>query len=636
MMSNPAIVVIAYNRVEPLKRLLHSIASANYPANDITLHISIDASTNMDVKAVADHFEWKHGNKVVDLKDERRGLLKHVLECGHLTSTYGSIIVLEDDLIVAPGFYNYASEAEKFYSEDIKIAGVSLYTYPVEENNFYPFEPIKDDSDVHFIQVASSWGQSWNNKQWTRFISWLTDFPNGKPELLPKYIQEWGENSWKRLFINYMIDTDRYFVFPNISLSSNFEEKGTHANNTGLFQVKLNAGITNYRFEKIDKSVSIYDVYFELLPQCIKQLCPEFVDYSFDVDLYGVKPIHSSKEFILTTRRSKNSIKSFGTKMKPLIQNVFYGIKGESIVLCKKDDLLESINNRFLKLHTPAGRLEQLTQLTYQQLTLIVPVLDTEISELSKTISNLETKSFFDAKLLIVCSTKIESEVRKLAIQAPLEFEVIPGSDQTLDSLLFAGLLSCTTDYCGWLRPGMFVDLNKINEVVKIFQSFRQVQILQGVQEEIDEASYLKLNTSWFRWTPRRVTSNPSKSKNIRSEFVFWRTSIVKGDTITQMRSNTLFFELIKLNPIYVVALKFGDYNNVQPHYSDNVRNAQDILNVSEHRTKNVLRLLLSPLFQYWFNKNIPIFRFLYKEMEQLPFVIRYDFKNDSYYLSNY
>ena len=69
--------------------------------------------------------------------------------------------MLEDDLIVAPGFYHYAQRANEFYTDDDKVAGVSLFTYPVEEIKFYPFQPIQDDSDVHVIQVASSWGKSW-------------------------------------------------------------------------------------------------------------------------------------------------------------------------------------------------------------------------------------------------------------------------------------------------------------------------------------------------------------------------------------------------------------------------------------------------------------------------------------------
>ena len=90
-MTEPAIVVIAYNRVVPLKRLLNSLSKAVYPSANITLHISIDASNIPAVAAVAENFEWKHGQKIVEVKKERRGLLRHVLECGDLTAKYDAI-----------------------------------------------------------------------------------------------------------------------------------------------------------------------------------------------------------------------------------------------------------------------------------------------------------------------------------------------------------------------------------------------------------------------------------------------------------------------------------------------------------------------------------------------------------------
>ena len=70
-MSEPAIVVIAYNRKEPLLRLLKSLANANYPSNNIVLHISIDGSAiSTEMAAAVDQFEWQHGKKNIDVKPE--------------------------------------------------------------------------------------------------------------------------------------------------------------------------------------------------------------------------------------------------------------------------------------------------------------------------------------------------------------------------------------------------------------------------------------------------------------------------------------------------------------------------------------------------------------------------------------
>ena len=44
-MIRPAIVIIAYNREQALKRLLHSVKEADYPDGDVTLIISVDRSS---------------------------------------------------------------------------------------------------------------------------------------------------------------------------------------------------------------------------------------------------------------------------------------------------------------------------------------------------------------------------------------------------------------------------------------------------------------------------------------------------------------------------------------------------------------------------------------------------------------
>src|SRR5687768_8098504 len=104
-MNSPAIVITAYNRPEGLSRLLKSVADASYDSNNVTLVISIDKSDSNKVYELADSFEWKYGQKKVIKHNEHLGLKEHILRCGDLTDQYGSIILLEDDLIVSPWFY---------------------------------------------------------------------------------------------------------------------------------------------------------------------------------------------------------------------------------------------------------------------------------------------------------------------------------------------------------------------------------------------------------------------------------------------------------------------------------------------------------------------------------------------------
>ena len=89
-----------------------------------------------------------------------------------LLDYYDAVIVLEDDIIVAPGFYKFAVAATKFYCNDNNIAGISLYNYPFNYQTFEPFDALKSEYDVYFMQIAMSWGQVWMRDSWRRFYNW--------------------------------------------------------------------------------------------------------------------------------------------------------------------------------------------------------------------------------------------------------------------------------------------------------------------------------------------------------------------------------------------------------------------------------------------------------------------------------
>src|ERR1017187_6406667 len=123
MNESTAIVVIAYNRSDCLKRLLASLQKAQYQEAKVPLVISIDKSDSKEVEQVAEAFQWEYGEKRINREDQHLGLKEHVFRCGRLAKEFGSVILLEDDLLVSPFFYRYALEARNFYDNDDLIAG---------------------------------------------------------------------------------------------------------------------------------------------------------------------------------------------------------------------------------------------------------------------------------------------------------------------------------------------------------------------------------------------------------------------------------------------------------------------------------------------------------------------------------
>lgn len=639
-MSEPTIVVIAYNREHSLKRLLRSIAQANFPANNITLHISIDASDNPRVAEVANEFEWNFGEKVVEVKSENLGLLKHVLECGELTNRYASIIVLEDDLVVAPEFYNYGKQALLFFSEDEKIGGVSLYTYSCEENNYYPFQALSDGSDVHFIQVASSWGQAWTKNQWHTFKQWLVEHPAGKDEVLPDYVQNWGNNSWKKLFIAFLIDTDRYFAFPNTSYSSNFEDEGTHATNTGLLQVSMNFGSAQTRFNKWEDSKSVYDAFFELKQSCLKELNPDLCAYNFDVDLYGEKTMDELRtEFVLTSRRGRNPLLTFGSSMKPLIQNVVFQVEGKDLGIYRKEDIEPTEKNRFLNLYSAPSAIEHHAAIDSQRrehVSVIMPVDKDQLEALKVSFSTIPSNEFHEVSVILVCNASISDEVRKITDGLALNVRVIESSSSNIDDLFRQGIKECETDYCVWAQPGMVVNVLRLANAARIFQSMKQVQAFIGSQVEEEEAAYTRLSVADLRWTPQRARLKKEKCIAQRTEWVFWRKDVFSNEGVNELTTSNLFVQLLKCTLVYPVAMKFGDFNGVERSSPLSVEELDRVLSPNEFPSKTGLKSLLRPIFSFWFHRNVRFFRLFYRELEQLPLVVRFDFKHNSFYLDNY
>ena len=62
---NIAIVVVTYNRVDSLSRLMDSLERASYGNDRIPLIISVDKSNTNVVEDFADNYVWPYGDKIV-------------------------------------------------------------------------------------------------------------------------------------------------------------------------------------------------------------------------------------------------------------------------------------------------------------------------------------------------------------------------------------------------------------------------------------------------------------------------------------------------------------------------------------------------------------------------------------------
>lgn len=352
--SSVPIIIAAYNRPESLLRLLNSVNNADYSGfQNVPLLISIDHSGNDDCATIARQFEWMHGDKQVIVHTQKLGLKQHILNCGDLSVEYGAAIVLEDDLFVAKGFYQYAIAANSFYNKDLRIAGIGLYNYRYNEFASCPFEPILDKYDIYFLQIPCSWGQLWSSEQWISFRDYLNN-PNSANEhlMMPDKSLEWPiETSWKRSYLRYMISTNKYFVYPRMSLSTNFGDVGQHYESSVLiWQTALLHGEKNYVFGTLENTLPIYDSFFELSGSTYNKICNTDIDVSFDLN--GTKPLAKVKtKYLISSKVTLLPIEVYQAQLYPFENNILYNLfattqNDKSFTLAHSSDFISETNFR--------------------------------------------------------------------------------------------------------------------------------------------------------------------------------------------------------------------------------------------------------------------------------------------------
>lgn len=331
-----AVIVVTYNRIISLNRLLCSLDSAFYPLDkDVTLIISVDKSNTDSVERFADAYKWVHGEKIVDKHEKNLGLRLHMLSLKKWFDQFDAIVVLEDDIVVSPNFYTYTTQAVEKYHDCTDIAGISLYGFSVNYQTGNPFVPIKNEYDGYFMNCAMSWGEVWMRNSWNSFFEWYMSHQEfeASPNL-PHSICTWNKKSWLKYHTRYCIEENKYFLYPYVALSSNFGEAGEHNYGAAstVFQVELQQGKKDsFSLPDFGDEAVRYDGFFE------NKALYETLGYSSEelcLDLQGESHNRMQKRYWLTTHVADYKIiKAFGLNYRPIEMNVSINNPGNRIFL---------------------------------------------------------------------------------------------------------------------------------------------------------------------------------------------------------------------------------------------------------------------------------------------------------------
>ncbi len=350
-MNKPAIVIPVFQRTESLKKLLWSIERAFLPS-DVFLIFRYHKGASQGVIDFIESYNWPFGTKKVISDTEKIDLDENLRRCGDLSQEFNAIIILEDDSIVSPYFFEYAQKAIEQYGNEEKIAQISLYCYQHNSISEFPFRHLAHNQHSFLVQKTSTRGQIFTKHQWQKFRSWL-DHKTISDHKVPAYIERFGSNNWEFQHNQFLIDNGLFSLWPTVSLSSNQGFSGTHHPNnidSGFFQVPLQRENVEYNFKPLENCYR-YDAYFELEPEFFSEVMNKFSipENQLTIDLQGFKPLECEPEYWLTSKPCENAIATFSDELKPIELNVLWQNEGVGISLCRKSDLVKNAKTNHYK-----------------------------------------------------------------------------------------------------------------------------------------------------------------------------------------------------------------------------------------------------------------------------------------------
>ena len=335
-MHKLGIVITGYNRADSMNNLLNNLLNIRTEI-EIPLVISIDDGGTPELIEVVNNFMWPFGEKIIKVHSEKLGLVKHFIWAGDQTERFEHVLFLEDDLLVSPEVINYSLQLIDFYESDDSVAAASLYNPVLVEATGTKFYQLQDEYDAYFLQQPY-WGNIWFKNKWNEFKKYLEVY-QVKPELLPSNVAGW-DRSFKKIYIQFLVETNRTVVTPRISVVTNNGVAGIHGGAMYAYQSQLQLEPKKYKFPTIDNSKSRYDCFEEIDRDILVWYNKDLAGYDFTVDLLGTRITYPTP-YVLTIRRSINPILLYSSLMKPTELAVVLKMKGDQkVVLTRREDII--------------------------------------------------------------------------------------------------------------------------------------------------------------------------------------------------------------------------------------------------------------------------------------------------------
>lgn len=247
------ILLFAYNRPRHLQHTVEALAH-NPLAQESELFVFSDGARTEDdredVELVRSYIHTIEGFKTVHRieRDRNYGLAANIIDgVTDIVNRYGRVIVLEDDLVTAPGFLQFMNDALDTYADEPRVGHIQAYDFT--QNPRLP--------ETFLIKFTGSWGWATWQRAWQHFnpdgqyllnelhrrhLTRRFDF-NGKygfTRMLRRQV-EGKNNSWAirwnaSLFLQDILSLN---VGRSLVQNEGFDGSGTHCGTDHLYEARL-------------------------------------------------------------------------------------------------------------------------------------------------------------------------------------------------------------------------------------------------------------------------------------------------------------------------------------------------------------------------------------------------------------
>jgi hypothetical protein len=340
------IVIPVYNRLTSIKRLITSLL-ASHIEYGVDLIISCEADASVDVCEYVKQIVWPFGKFAVLHQEKQLGVDAHNLACMRMAEELGSVLVLEDDLVVSPYFQKYLFACEKIMQTN--IAGVALYRYGIIEQDHFPFTLIPNAEFVYYQQRACSKGTYYTWDMLQPYFDFLENFDGDFSSYhLPRNVQKWGDEVWEKSFYCYLISSCNYLAFPRFSFTTDFADVGVHMQSQILkyvHQSPLYLSSSIGSITSVEKTDNRYDQFYELDAAVVQSWNNKLSGFDFEMDMYGRKELRSIKSpYLLSSKTTNNAIVGWDRRLKPEINNILLNQEGNVFSLAETADFEDGVS----------------------------------------------------------------------------------------------------------------------------------------------------------------------------------------------------------------------------------------------------------------------------------------------------